>query len=589
MHRVEDWKDLAGAWPAAAPSPPPSAEHEALLTGAALDAIDVGVVVIDDERRLLRCNAASAAILGVDLSSAIGTMEWWRPLRARRSGASASVERDAAATVLRTGKGIRDVEVAIDRPDGAVVSLAVDYLPLRTRPAPVTGVVIAFRDVAALTAPELSRRELIAARDFFQATLDSFPAQVAVLDESGEVLTTNRAWKEFALANGGDGSPTTTNYFAVCDAAGDDEFALRAAVGLRAVAAGEREEFTLEYPCSSAEEERWFLLRGSRYEGPGSARMVVAHDDVTERHVAARQVLEQATLLDEVDVAVIATSTGRDVTQWNRKAEELYGWSRREALGRHVDELIAPRHEDSRALEQALATDGHWAGLLTARAKDGTPFPSELRVRTMVDASGEPFGAVGVSSDVTSRVASERALIEARDYMRAVADSMGQGLLTLDVDGRVSYVNPAAGALLGWAHDQLRGRSMTDITVAAPRDDGSAGRDDPLERARLDGAEVRVEDAAFLRSDGTELPVAYTTAPFETATGVQGRVVLFEDISERKAYEAALLQDVEKLSWIDRIQQALADDRFVLHAQPIIDLRTGNVVQRELLLRMREP
>jgi EAL domain-containing protein (putative c-di-GMP-specific phosphodiesterase class I) len=65
-------------------------------------------------------------------------------------------------------------------------------------------------------------------------------------------------------------------------------------------------------------------------------------------------------------------------------------------------------------------------------------------------------------------------------------------------------------------------------------------------------------------------------------------VVVFEDITERKARQASLEADAQTLSWIARIQEALAQDRFVLYAQPITDVASGEVVQRELLLRMRE-
>ena len=65
-------------------------------------------------------------------------------------------------------------------------------------------------------------------------------------------------------------------------------------------------------------------------------------------------------------------------------------------------------------------------------------------------------------------------------------------------------------------------------------------------------------------------------------------MVVFEDISERKAHEENLEREAEKLSWIGRIRDALAEDRFVLYAQPIVDVRSGDVVQSELLLRMRE-
>jgi len=66
-------------------------------------------------------------------------------------------------------------------------------------------------------------------------------------------------------------------------------------------------------------------------------------------------------------------------------------------------------------------------------------------------------------------------------------------------------------------------------------------------------------------------------------------VVVFEDISERRAREESLKQESHKLGWVERIQEALAEERFVLYAQPIVDLATGETVQRELLLRLTDP
>lgn len=440
-----------------------------------------------------------------------------------------------------------------------------------------------------VTEQEVSRREVAAARDLFQATLDAFPAHVAVLDQDGEILTTNRAWKAFAAIYGSPSLESSGNYFAACDAAGPDEWALRVGRGVRSVAAGEQEHFSTEYPFPVEEVERWFMLRALRYEGPGTARLVVSHEDVTERHVAEQQIHAQAELLDEVNVSVIATDMERTVTHWNRGAEALYGWTSEEAVGRDVGGLVVP--SASRSYEHvraAMDAVGHWEGQFVLARKDGSEFPAEVRNRVIVDDAGRPARIIGVSVDVSERLAGERALVEARDYMRAVADCMGQGLLTLDVQGAISYVNPAAEALLGWSEDELSGRRMFSLTPGA----GGVvvtSEQEPIRRAEREGVRVHVDDAHFLRADGAELPVAYTVAPFETATGVQGCVVLFEDISERKAYEDGLRRDVEKLVWIGRIQDALAEDRFVLHAQPIVDVKTMAVVQRELLLRLREP
>ena len=100
---------------------------------------------------------------------------------------------------------------------------------------------------------------------------------------------------------------------------------------------------------------------------------------------------------------------------------------------------------------------------------------------------------------------------------------------------------------------------------------------------------MRIDDDRLRVGDGRELPVAYTASPYHTDDGLQGCVVIFQDISERKRRERERQRDSETLATINRVEQAILDDRFVLYAQPIVDLRSRAPVQHELLLRMREP
>ncbi len=100
---------------------------------------------------------------------------------------------------------------------------------------------------------------------------------------------------------------------------------------------------------------------------------------------------------------------------------------------------------------------------------------------------------------------------------------------------------------------------------------------------------MRVDEDLFQRADGTPMPVTYTAAPFSSGDGTDGTVVVFEDISERQAQTRQMERDLEQLAAIKRIRGALAEDGFLLYAQPIIDLATGEAVQRELLIRMRNP
>lgn len=442
-----------------------------------------------------------------------------------------------------------------------------------------------------VTEQELGRQQATGARDFFQATLDSLPAQIAVLDEDGETMMTNRAWNEFALSNSTSPAGDGGNFLAACDAAADDPVALRAAIGLRAVLAGTKTEFSLDYPWHGPVTERWFALRAVRYEGPGHARVVVVQDDVTKRRQAERQVATQAALLDEIDVSVVATDTAGRVTNWNHGAERLYGWTKPEAIGRFASKLIVPAdldHTDEMVAE--LRRTGRWEGELVVCRKDGSTFPAYVRDRAMVDGQGRPAGMIGVSVDVSERVASDRALLAARNYLHAVADSMGEGLFTLDTAGRLVYINDAAQSMLGWTQEDLQGCVMHDLTHSHGRDGSHLPIEDcPILGARRDGLAVRVDDDVFICRDGRHLPVAYTASPFETDDGIEGCVVVFDDISQRKAHQEGLQREVDKLSWIGRLRDALDHDRFVLYAQPIIDLRTEEIVQHELLLRLRDP
>jgi EAL domain-containing protein (putative c-di-GMP-specific phosphodiesterase class I) len=129
-------------------------------------------------------------------------------------------------------------------------------------------------------------------REFFQGTLDSLVAHIAVLDAEGEIIMTNRAWARFAAENGAH-ARAGKNYLAVSDAAAGEGTAVEASAGLRAIISGALAEFSLEYPCHSPTLERWYLMHATRYTGPGEARVVVAHVDITRRVVAQRALLSE--------------------------------------------------------------------------------------------------------------------------------------------------------------------------------------------------------------------------------------------------------------------------------------------------------
>jgi diguanylate cyclase (GGDEF)-like protein/hemerythrin-like metal-binding protein len=132
-----------------------------------------------------------------------------------------------------------------------------------------------------------SHESVRTAKLFLQSVLDSLTAHIALMDASGDIILVNKAWRDFARDNGLDPELVSegTNYLCACDNAAcrnapeADSFA----DGIRKVLAGELKQFAMEYPCHAPHERRWFVGRVTRFPGDGPRRVVVAHENITER------------------------------------------------------------------------------------------------------------------------------------------------------------------------------------------------------------------------------------------------------------------------------------------------------------------
>lgn len=129
--------------------------------------------------------------------------------------------------------------------------------------------------------------------------LDTLPLNVAVIDEDGTILLTNRSWEEFAGVGPAGEDMVGVNYLDATDTE-DDEFAQQALEGLRTVIAGEQELFTLEYPCHSPDQKRWFLMRATPLPPAAEGSVVVAHIDITARKLAELQTRRKQRELEHI-------------------------------------------------------------------------------------------------------------------------------------------------------------------------------------------------------------------------------------------------------------------------------------------------
>jgi polar amino acid transport system substrate-binding protein len=307
---------------------------------------------------------------------------------------------------------------------------------------------LAHVDVAALQARtrELEQR-LADLTAIHQSVFDSLARHIAVLDEHGVIVAVNRAWREFANANGADDTTTGvgTNYLAVCEAAvrsGGDDSARRALAGLSSVLRGDSIRFEMEYPCNGGGQRRWFHLRVTPMEG-GHRGVVVSHADITARieaEIATRAVQQEMEnrqfAIDQHAIIAVTDRHGR-ITQVNDLFCSISGYAREELLGqdhRLINSGVHPK-EFFAGLWATIRAGEVWRGEVCNRAKAGSLYWVSTTVVPLCDDAGKPHAYMAIRTDITLRKQTEQRLVEARDRAEQ---------LNLELKTRIAQANDLA-------------------------------------------------------------------------------------------------------------------------------------------------
>jgi DNA-binding CsgD family transcriptional regulator len=180
---------------------------------------------------------------------------------------------------------------------------------------------------------------------YVNAAIDALSANIAILDENGTILETNRSWQRFAQENqlGFRNDSIGLNYLEVCQSAqgstAEVEKAHEAAAGIRAVIVGELDDFSTEYEAHSPEEKRWCYMRVTRAEGPGNTRVVVSHENVTPLKLAEEALKEREEELELQRQKLEETNTALRVLLRAREEDKL---ELEENVLANVKELVFP-------------------------------------------------------------------------------------------------------------------------------------------------------------------------------------------------------------------------------------------------------
>ncbi len=186
--------------------------------------------------------------------------------------------------------------------------------------------------------------------------------------------------------------------------------------------------------------------------------------------------------------------------------------------------------------------------------KDGTSFPAEYSSTPIFDEAKKLAGAVVTFRDISARREAEQTIADLRRQNEFILHSAGEGIFGLDLEGRHTFVNPAAASMLGYDVQELLGQPSHTLWHHTKENGSPYPQEDcPIYGAYKDGLVHMGQDELFWRKGGTSFSAQYCSTPMRNERGqLLGAVVTFQDITERKR-QAAQLLEAAKMAEITRV------------------------------------
>jgi len=487
-----------------------------------------------------------------------------------------------------------------------------------------------------ITARKQAEQAVIVSEAFANATIDAVSEHICVLDRSGKILKVNQAWRDFYAQNqthsGAPNYGLGVNYFDICDATvgPDAELSRQVAQGIRQVINHELSVFTAEYACHSPAEKRWFQVRVTRFHGD-SGNIVVAHANITESRLAEERLQLAASVFSHAREGITITDANGTIVEVNDTFTRITGYSRDEAIGQNPRILKSDRQgpEFYSAMWQALIAEGFWSGEIWNRRKDGELYAQMITISAIKDADQTTRRYVALFSDITPMKEHQNQLEHIAHYDALtnlpnrvlLADRLQQALaqsqrrdralavVYLDLDG-FKLINDSHGhdvgdkLLIAVAHRMKAALREGDTLARIGGDEFVAVLVD-LERPQdCEPVLNRLLQAAAdpLTAGNTQLQVSASIgvtiypqdgadadlllrhadqAMYQAKQSGKNRYHLFDLV-----HDAAAKSQRESL---EHIRHGFARREFVLFYQPKVNMKSGEVIGAEALIRWQHP
>ena len=301
---------------------------------------------------------------------------------------------------------------------------------------------------------------------------------------------------------------------------------------------------------------RWFDVYACRIGGAESRNVALVFNDITERKNTEEELAEKARLLDLSHDAIIVRDMEGCIRYWNHGAQELYGWSREDALGQvsHVllqTEFPTPLED----LTRELHGTGRWTGELVHTKRDGQRITVLARKTMDRDSEGNPAAVVENITDITARKQAEEAVRASDERFRALFDLGPVAIFSCDRAGILQNYNRRAAELWGREPKCGEGGEINCGSFRLYHVDGRPmpHEESPIGRTLKEGIVIKDAEVFIERPDGSRIAAAVTFSPLKDENEeVTGAITAFYDITERKEMSDSLADRIADLARADR-------------------------------------
>lgn len=304
--------------------------------------------------------------------------------------------------------------------------------------------------------------------ELYTDILNSLLAHVAILDEKGTIINTNKAWESFneasnQIARGDIG----TNYFNVLQEAIEigDDYALKILLGLKKVLNQNKKTFSITYPIKTETNSFWFKLTIRPCSG-NTPYFIMIHEDITPSMKAKYEKQENEdrfkVKFEQSLDGILITDINGSILEANQTASKILGWATNELTNFSIGTVLnTAETKYKKALQQRNKT-GTYSLELDFIDKQGNIIPTETTSRTYRNPNGK-LRAIITFHDVSERKKIEQDLFNTKKFTESALSSIPGVFIVLDREGNFIRWNKNMVTTLGYSAEDLKEKKAADF------------------------------------------------------------------------------------------------------------------------------